>query len=78
MNYLEEEQLAKRKVTSGGRYVLYNAAPETVKFYIPVDFNIIPGKIGDDNITYNATAYGQYSGVLVNRPREVLYFDLPA
>jgi len=31
-----------------------------------------------DGLVFQQKAYGQISGVLVNRPREVLYIDLTA
>lgn len=70
----EQDSLNKRGVASS-RYALYRSDPETLKFFIPVDFTMFSGKMADDNITFTATAVGEFSGVLIARPQEVLYFD---
>ena len=57
------------------RYVLYRNDPETLSMSIPVDFTMLEADTSN-KINWTQPAYGQYSGVLINRPREVLYLDL--
>jgi hypothetical protein len=57
------------------RYVLYRKDPETLSLSIPVDYTMAEPRTVD-SMDWLQLAYGQYSGVLVNRPREVEYFDL--
>ncbi|MCK5640897.1 MAG: DUF2184 domain-containing protein [Gammaproteobacteria bacterium] len=56
------------------RYALYKDDPETLSMNIPFDFNLLDVNTGD-NFYFKQPSYGQYSGVLVNRPAEMLYFD---
>ncbi len=56
------------------RYVLYKRDPETLKMAIPVDFTMLNPDTSNQ-LMWQQPAYGQYSGVLVNRKREVLYLD---
>jgi hypothetical protein len=56
------------------RYVLYRNTPETLTFEIPFDFQM-PEVNTADSFYWKQQAYGQYSGVLVNRPEEILYID---
>ena len=56
------------------RYVLYRDDPEVLKFTIPVDFTLLEAA-SYNKINWEQDAYGQYSGVLMARPREVLYLD---
>jgi hypothetical protein len=56
------------------RYVLYRRDPETLSMSIPVDFTMLNADTSNQ-FQWMQPAYGQYSGVLVNRKREVLYFD---
>ncbi len=57
------------------RYTLYRNDPETLSMAIPVDFTMLdPRTI--NSMDWLQLAYGMYSGVLINREREVLYFDL--
>ena len=68
---------AARNIDRGvnkNRYVLYKNDPETLSFSIPVDFNMFEAGTSN-NIFWQQPAIGQYSGVLVNRPPEVLYID---
>lgn len=59
---------------SKNRYVLYRRDPNTLSMAIPVDFTMLePGS--SNRLMWQQPAYGQYSGVLINRKREVLYFD---
>ena len=59
------------------RYVLYRNDPETLKLTIPVDF-MMNQAYTINGFDFEQLAVGQISGVLVNRPREVLYLDLTA
>ena len=59
---------------SKDRYVLYRNKPETLKMSIPVDITMNQAYTLN-GFDFEQMAYGQISGVLVNRPREVLYFD---
>jgi hypothetical protein len=56
------------------RYVLYRCDPETLSLSIPVDFTMLEARTLN-GFDWEQLAYGQYSGVLVNRIREVLYID---
>jgi hypothetical protein len=57
------------------RAVLYKDDPEVLKFSIPVDFTLLEAA-SYNKINWEQDAYGQYSGVLVTRPREILYMDV--
>jgi len=59
------------------RYVLYNNDPETLKMTIPVDYRANQA-YSINGFDFEQMAYGQVSGVMINRPREVLYCDLTA
>jgi len=59
------------------RYVLYRNDPEVMKLTIPVDITMNQAYTLN-GFDFEQLAYGQFSGVLVNRPREVLYFDKTA
>lgn len=55
------------------RYALYNDDPETIRMDIPVPFQFInPTPRG---ISFEGAAVGQYTGAIVYRTREVMYFD---
>jgi hypothetical protein len=56
------------------RYVLYRNDPETLKLTIPVDITMNQAYT-INGFDFEQLAYGQISGVLVNRPREMLYID---
>ena len=56
------------------RYVLYKNDAETLNMPIPIDFDMLAADTGDQ-IQWAQGAYGQYSGVLINRVPEVLYLD---
>lgn len=60
--------------TGKNRYVLYRNDPETLSMSIPVDITLLNADTSNQ-IMWQQAAYGQYSGVLINRKREVLYFD---
>lgn len=56
------------------RYVLYNNDEETLRMDVPVDYtatlqNTLNG------FTYQNVGYGQFTGVVAYRPKEILYFD---
>ena len=57
------------------RAVLYKDDPEVLKLSIPVDFTLLEAA-SYNKINWEQDAYGQYSGVLFTRPREVLYMDV--
>lgn len=59
------------------RYVLYKKDPKTLKLSIPADFQM-PQAYTINGFDFEQIAYGQVSGVLITRPREVLYLDLTA
>jgi len=63
-------------VSAGGknRYVLYRRDPETLRVDIPVDF-ILPAPNTADNFMWNGVGYGQFTGCVVFREPEVMYFD---
>lgn len=59
---------------SKNRYALYKNDPDTMKMAIPVDLTLLEADTSN-KINWVQAGYGQYSGVLINRKREVLYFD---
>lgn len=59
------------------RYVLYRRDPDTLSMSIPVDLTMLDAR-SVNGFDWEQLAYGQYSGVMVHRPREVLYMDLTA
>ena len=71
--YAEDSNNASRGINKN-RYVLYRQNDDTLNMNIPVDFTMLDADTSN-KINWTQGAYGQYSGVLVNRPREVLYFD---
>ncbi len=73
--YCSKTRNAERGINKD-RYVLYKNSPKTLKMTIPVDF-LLRDAGTSDNFNIVQTAHGQYSGVLITRKREVLYFDLP-
>jgi len=56
------------------RYVLYKNDPDTLSMSIPVDFNMYQADTSN-SIFWQQPSIGQYSGVLVTRAPEILYFD---
>ena len=57
------------------RYVLLNYDEETIRMDIPVDYtNTLANSI--DNFSFQNVGYGQFTGVGIYRPLEVLYLDL--
>lgn len=72
--YLEKARLNALAGANYNRYVLVNKNPDTLYAPIPVDFTMTQyGTL--DNFNFYNTAYGQYAGTVVLRPKEVLYFD---
>ena len=59
------------------RYVLYRRDPETLKMDIPVDFILNPAATAD-NYNWNGVGLGQFSGTIIYRVPEVLYFNWAA
>jgi hypothetical protein len=56
------------------RYVLYRRDIDTLFMELPVDYQTT--SVGTlNNFNYQDAAYGQYCGVTVPKPLEVLYFD---
>jgi hypothetical protein len=73
LSYAEAARNAKAGVNKN-RYVLYKNDPETLAMSIPIDITILPpGTV--NNFDFSQVGYGQYSGVLIPRKREVIYFD---
>lgn len=56
------------------RYTLYIEEPDTLSMSIPVDFTMLEADTSN-KIMWQQAAYGQYSGCLINKKREVLYID---
>ncbi len=56
------------------RYVLYNRDPETLSMSIPDDFKVRDTATAD-GINWVHPATGRYSGTLITRKSEVVYFD---
>ncbi len=71
--YAQDDFNADRGIEKN-RYALYRNDPDTMKMAIPVDFTMLEADT-TNKINWQQAAYGQYSGVLINRKREVLYFD---
>ena len=60
--------------TGKARYVLYKKDIDTLFMEIPVDYQTT--QVGTlNNFNFQDVAYGQYAGVTVLKPLEVLYFD---
>lgn len=56
------------------RYALYKNDADTGQMAIPVDFTMLEADTSN-KINWTQAAYGQYSGYLLNRKREMLYLD---
>jgi hypothetical protein len=56
------------------RYALYKNDEDTLALSIPVDFTMLEADT-NNKMNWQQGSYGQYSGVLVNRKREVYYLD---
>lgn len=56
------------------RYVLLNYEEESLRMDVPVDYtNTLANSI--DNFAFQNVGYGQFTGVLAYRPKELLYFS---
>lgn len=56
------------------RYALYNYEEESLRMDIPVDYtSTLANSI--DNYSFQNVGYGQFTGVLAYRPKEMLYFQ---
>ena len=56
------------------RYVMYNTNDETLQMDIPVPFQFLAPETSN-NFSMNQVAVGQFTGVTVRRPQQVLYFS---
>lgn len=56
------------------RYVLYNKEADTLAMDIPVDFFLSPAATAN-NFQWDGVGAGQFTGCIVYRPAEVMYFD---
>ena len=68
---------AARNAAAGinkNRYILYRSDPDVLTMNIPIDFRQLQPP-SPNGLHFNQPAYGQYSGCLIVRKREVLYFD---
>lgn len=63
-------------VSVGGksRYVLYRNDIETLSMDLPVNFYLSPAGTGN-NFQWQGVGAGQFTGCIVYRPAEVMYFD---
>lgn len=63
-------------VDAGGenRYALYRKSDDTMLLTIPVQFNPLAPNTGN-NFQWEGVAVGQFTGLTLFRPREVIYFD---
>ena len=68
---------ADRNGLGVNRYALYRNDPDVLTLNIPVDFTLREVRT-DMDVYWNQPAIGQYSGVLVTRPQELMYFDYSA
>ena len=71
--YAQSAINASRSITKN-RYILYKNDPDVMKLNIPVDFTMRDARSAND-FNWTQPAVGQYSGLLVNRPREMYYID---
>lgn len=71
--YADSARNASRGI-SKNRYVLYRQNEDSLNMNIPVDFTMLDADTSN-KINWTQAAYGQYSGVLFNRPRETYYLD---
>ncbi len=59
------------------RYVLYNKDAESLRMDIPVDFFLSPAGTAN-NFNWQGVGAGQFTGCIMYRPAEALYFDWAA
>ncbi len=64
-------------VAGTNRYVLYRNDPDTVKMDLPVSFVLNPAATAD-NFHWNGVGVAQFTGAVVYRAPEVMYFDWAA
>ncbi|AFC22570.1 hypothetical protein phi1422_0050 [Bdellovibrio phage phi1422] len=58
------------------RYALYNDNEDSLRMDIPVDYtSTLANSV--NNFQFQNAAYGQFTGVLAYRPKELLYLDIP-
>lgn len=73
LSYAQANRNSDRGINKN-RYALYKDDPDVLKLNIPVDFTMLEAGTAD-NFKWTQPAHGQYSGVLINREREVFYID---
>lgn len=56
------------------RYALYNSEEESLRMDIPVDYTATLAN-SIDNFSFQNVGYGQFTGALAYRPKEMLYFE---
>lgn len=61
-------------VSGKQRYTLYRDDVDTLAMDLPVDFYLSPAGTGN-NFQWNGIGAGQFTGVTIYRPAEVMYFD---
>lgn len=72
--YLEKDRMNANVGVNKYRYILANKNADTYYAPIPVDFTMTQyGTL--DNFNFYNTAYGQFAGTVVLRPKEILYVD---
>lgn len=59
---------------NSNRYVMYKNDPDVLTMAIPVDFTLLEAET-INNFNFTQVAYGRYSGTMITRPKEVMYFD---
>lgn len=72
--YAQSDRNSGSAVGGKNRYTLYKREPETLQMTLPVDFTMNQAATAN-NFNWEQNGYGQYSGCLINRKREVLYLD---
>lgn len=61
---------------SNNRYALYRYDDESLRMFVPVDYTATVANT-TDGFMFQNVAYGQFTGVQVIRPKELMYFDGP-
>lgn len=64
-------------ILSTERYTLLNYDEDSIRMDIPVDYTVTLAN-SIDNFKFQNVGYGQFTGVGLYRPKEMLYFDLTA
>jgi hypothetical protein len=62
-------------VLSTERYTLLNYDEKSIRMDIPVDYNTTIAN-STDNFSFQNVGYGQFTGAMAYRPKEMIYFDL--